>query len=115
MRIVKLDEFLELPNGILYMDFTPCIFSEFRIKKGRDMGKDFVFDDIQTSVDSQAGVTRDDILFEAVEDSSISIPLWLDGTARDGLACYQDVAYFAVYEKVDIDNLIERLKGCVGG
>lgn len=117
MRIVGFREFLQLPDGTVYADFDPMIFSGLNVKRdslknsdesGRIYCNDFLYDSIHCAVESDSSGQRVDMMFDAMKDSSKSLSLDYDCTSRDGL--YDAGHLFAVFEKQDVIGLIEKLQ-----
>lgn len=110
MRIVTKEELLTMKDGIVFTKYEPCYFGELRVFRGRVQEDDFGFDilvgnvEVSEDVDCMDGIR---ILQEAENDSSISFSFDLEGTARYG---WSKKDMFAVYEKKDIEQLIERLQ-----
>jgi hypothetical protein len=110
MKIINLKEFLKLPPGAVFMKYTPSIFSDLMVKK-ETIGNDFIYEDIQTGIESDSSGDEMDILFEA-EETGKSIKMTCNTSARDG--CFEDDQLFAVYEDEDIKGLIFKLTQCKG-
>jgi len=102
MRLVKKVEFLTLPEGTLFARLQQkWVFTELSIKSQSLPPDDFW--EIPTGwID--AGFNE---LEEMLADSSVSYPAE-DTIQREGL--YDDDSVYLVYEKDDVDKLIERLR-----
>lgn len=101
MKIVNRNDFLALPNGILFRKYDPCIFQDLQIKT-ESQGDDFVclsFDWVKT--DNHRQQDEFEILKKA-KDNGESFEFDYRTTYRDGM--YED-EWFAVYEKEDIYEL----------
>lgn len=112
MRIVNLETFLSLPEGVVYAEYEPCIFGDLTVKYDSYGGCNATVAALTFDVESEGGTSMFDILDAAVKDSNYSVPLTLDGTRRDSF--YNVNQLFAVYEQKDIDQLINKLKECRG-
>lgn len=105
MRIVNKQEFLKLPEGILYSDFEPFSFSGLKIK-GETWDSDFIYQDLIGNVDAPSSSDSFDVLYNANETGE-SFSLDFDCGCRDGL--YDNDQLFAIYETEDVIGLINRL------
>jgi hypothetical protein len=109
MRIVDKKTFLALPENTLYSDYVPCAFDDLQIR-GKAWDSDFFCIPLAYSVD--AFDTGE--LFDKLEDSrknGTSVKMDLETYQRDGRL--DDDQLYAVWEKSDIEQLIERLKKCL--
>lgn len=106
MRIVNLTEFRALPSGTLFMKYDPCVFEGLSVK-GETWKSDFLYANITDEIECSGTTEMTDILFEAQRDNKVSIPMDFDCYGRDG--CFHDGQLFAVYEKHDCTNLIEKI------
>jgi len=107
MQIVNLTEFRALPSGTLFMKYDPCVFEGLSVK-GATWETDFLYADITTEIECSGTTEMIDIMNEAENDSKVSIPIDFDCYGRDG--CFQDNQLFAVYEKHDCANLIQKIQ-----
>lgn len=109
MRIVDRKTFLAMPSGTLFSKYVPCVFENMQIK-GDSLANDFLYQQIVDAIDC-----RDSGEFAALLDDSerdgTSIPMDFDCQGRDG--CFDEDQLFAVWERADVNALIERLKGVV--
>ena len=117
MKLVRLDEFLEMPKGVVFMKYQPDMFYGLAIKgdsldNGPEYCGDFFYTDM---IDSIKGCRMqvEDLARDVEMGYDASFPLDFDGFCRDG--CFEPGQLFAVYEKTDLDGLIDKLKTCVGG
>ena len=110
MKIVDKAEFYALPEGTLYSDYEPFIFSGLKIKQRTiySEGKpiDFAYECLIGNVESDSSNQFFDILYKAKKENA-SFKLDFDCCERDGL--YDENQMFAVYEKEDLDGLISKL------
>lgn len=111
MKILNLTEFRALPEGIVFMKYKPSFFESLQVK-GETWEADFISAELTDNIECDSSEEEDLILAMAEKDSSYSIPLTVECGGRDGL--FNDEQLFAVYEQKDIDQLIEKLKGCKG-
>ena len=107
MRIINRTDFLALPSGTLFSKYEPCIFGDIQIKGSTVSGVDFYFQQISDAIDAKGDGEFSDILFDARLNGT-SVKLNFDCEARDGL--FDSDQLFAVWEKSDVLQLIERLK-----
>lgn len=110
MNIVSLKEFRSLPEGTVYMKFNPHVFEELCIK-GETWEHDFVMTYITQEIDAKDSGECGAILETAMQDSQYSIKMDFDCYGRDGL--FEEKQLFAVYEKQDVEGLINALQGCL--
>ena len=110
MKIVNLETFRELPNGTLFMKYEPCNFGDLRVKV-ETLDSDFLFDSITNEIEASGSNELFDKLFAAEKDSTLSLEMDFDATARDGM--FEKDQLFAVYEIADVCGLIDRLNKCM--
>ena len=109
MRIIDRATFLKMPPNTVFTKYKPHIFDELMIK-GESWTNDFWTQDfLQLDYDDSLEIF--DIL-DAARKEGKSFNLDLNCECRDGL--FDDDQLFAVFEKQDVEMLIERLKRCVG-
>lgn len=106
MRIVDAETFLKLPSGTVYALYKPYCFDEQLRIKAQTWHPDFVYTTLIGAIESEGG---GDCLrqFERAECGE-SIPMDFDGYGRDG--SMDMTRKYAIYEKEDIENLIDRLQ-----
>lgn len=111
MRIVDRQAFLALPSPTVYIkipqrwlcDGTLCI----KIGNTANSGDWFY----QTLNDPEGGAVDSGDQFaclDAMIDRGVSYPIDQESTYRDG--CFDDTELFLVYEKADVEFLVEALK-----
>ncbi len=105
MKIVSLKEFLLLPTGVVYMKYEPCVFEDLCVKDD-SLNKDFFYSNITYDLDCTGCDDFADKLFDAQENKT-SVKTDFDCVGRDG--CFDDEQLFAVYEKEDVERLIDKL------
>ena len=108
MKIVNLKEFKKLPEGVLFMKYEPCYFEDLQAK-GETLEHDFLSQNITYSIDCSGSDDFSTKLFESEEIGS-DILMDFDCTDRDG--CFDDNQLFAVYDRRDIEMLINKLNRC---
>ena len=105
MKIVNRNEFLALPNGVLFRKFEPCVFQDIQIKKN-SYDNDFVCVSLDwVKVDNPE--QNDYNTLQNAMNNGESFEFDYEMTYRDGL--YDD-EWFAIYEKDDIQELSEVLQ-----
>ncbi|GGX01476.1 hypothetical protein [Undibacterium macrobrachii] len=110
MRIVNRADFLDLPKGTVFSKYEPCIFGDLEIKGSTVCGKDFYVQQIADAVDANDSDEFGDVLFGAAQNGT-SVKLDLDCEVRDGL--FDADQLFAVWEKSDVLQLVERLQRAI--
>jgi hypothetical protein len=114
MKILNRQQFLALTGPVLYAKYEPCIStSDLSIKYPNDMPNDFVYVDLVIGSVSAKG--QDDLvdMVGAAVLPDVSIEMDFDSTMRDG--CFDKDQLFAVYEKADVQKLINKLQEVVNG
>ena len=109
MRILNLTEFRALPAGTVFMKYTPCIFDDLSVKGGV-LESDFFYENITCELDCTGSDDRTDKLFSAAETGE-SLLMDFDCCSRDG--CFDDDQLFAVYDRRDVEMLIDKLGRCL--
>lgn len=111
MRIVGKKEFYNLPSGTIFSKYQPIVFTGLFVKGNTLYSGDDPIDYIELSlignVEANDSGQLSDILFSAQEEKK-SFKLDFDAYERDGL--YEEEALYAVYEKEDINQLINTLQ-----
>lgn len=108
MKIISREMFLKLPIGTLYSKYRPGVNEGLKIK-GEDYichADDWYYQDLIGNVNSSGSNETFDILFKSEKDHS-SFLLDFDTEGRDGF--FNEKQLFAVYEKEDVTQLVERL------
>lgn len=105
MKIIKLEEFLKLPEGVIYSKYEPCIFGDIHIK-GESWNPDFLCCSLVGNIASDSEDEFDKMceLAESGEDVNLCFKTYY----RDGI--FNEDQLFAVYNKKDIQCLIDILK-----
>ena len=111
MKIVNKIEFYTLPEGTLYSDYEPCIFTSLKVKKSTLYSEnkpiDFIYESLIGNIDAESSNHFVNMLYDA-EEKKTSLPLDFECEERDGL--YEDSQLFAIYEKQDLENFIQKLQ-----
>jgi len=110
MRIVNLAQFLALPNETLFAKYTPSYLGDLAIKTGNVGDIDFCYQQIADAIDCTDSGDFGDKLDDA-ESDGISLAMDFNSTVRDG--CFEEGQLFAVYERADVQAMIERLQVCL--
>ena len=109
MKIITRAEFLKMPKNTLYANYEPCWFGPISIK-GETIGNDFLVQQIADSIVANDSEEFADKLEEA-KNTGKSVEMDFDIEGRDGM--FEDNQLFAIYERRDIDYLINRLERCL--
>jgi len=110
MKIVNLKQFLALPDETLYAKYRPCYMEAMEIKVTNCGERDFLSQSIADAIDCTDSGDFADKLDDAAEDG-ISLAMDFNSCTRDG--CFEDGQLFAIYERADIQAMIERLQVCL--
>lgn len=106
MRIVTRKEFLTLPAGTVFAEYSPCFVRDMRIK-GQNCGEnDWLYQEIDLAIDCDNSDEMFTLLDES-ERTGKSIPMDFNCQSRDGT--FEDKGLYAIYEKADVKQLIARL------
>jgi len=108
MKIASLKEFRAMPSGTLFMKYQPCVFDTL-CAKSETLDSDFLYENIVYEIDCTGSEDFVEKLRNA-EEKGNSLLMDFDCAARDG--AYQDAQLFAVYERKDIEMLIDKLNRC---
>jgi len=104
MKIIKRDGFLQLPTGTIYCKYQPCVFDSLCVK-GETLGNNYwYFSELHGNID-----TGDDNYIE--ESTYGNLRNDTEELYRDGLCDEEQL--FAVYDKDDIIQLIDKLQECL--
>lgn len=110
MKIVNLETFRAMPENTLFSKYEPCAFGELQIKYKTIELDFFATDGLSSCVDA---VSTDDFMtkLEDARNNGTAVELDFDTISRDGM--FEEGQLFAVWEKADVEQLIERLKLCL--
>jgi hypothetical protein len=104
MKIVDYDTFIKMPAGTLYAEYTPCVFGETLIKQNTlNEGKDWLYLELVGNPDTDSEWSAGCEAMEKGEDLPPDTSL-----CRDGMFDYS--RRFLVYNRDDVENMIETLK-----
>jgi hypothetical protein len=110
MKIINYDEFVSLPKGTLYRETEPCWFGELQIKQDSiNENNDWLLTRLDYLEESHSS---DDFIkcYNKMEKGE-SFNLDIHCSERDGMFDYD--RKFLIYEKKDVEKLIELLKTCL--
>jgi hypothetical protein len=108
MRIVKLDEFLRLPEGTIYQKYKPMFFEDLSIKGETSIHTIDFFTTSIPWVESYDTNEMMAVLERAESDPAFSFKLDFETMGRDGL--YDKNQLFAIWENMDLWKLVAILK-----
>ena len=113
MYIVNKKQFLLLPEETIYTEYTPDMWSGLFIKSSSREDDSFEYTDqiVQLDIDDSYGCLEKRLAM--VEDSSIKCELHFD--RYDIEDCYEEDKYFMIWEKEDVEGLINRLQKTLEG
>jgi hypothetical protein len=111
MKIVNKKEFYALPEGTLYSDYEPCIFTSLKVKQSTLFdGKkpiDFIYESLIGNIEANSSDHFVDMLDDS-ENNKSSLPMDFECGKRDGL--FEEEQLFAIYEKKDLEDFIQKLE-----
>lgn len=113
MYIVDRDTFLQHPVNTVFSVFDPNVFGPLRIKGDSliwEEGNDFCYQEIADSVYCIGSNDFHVKLNEAAEKGK-QLRMDFDCWERDG--CFEYEELYAVWDKQDVQQLIERLQECI--
>jgi len=111
MKIINRKEFLDLPPGVVFAKYEPCVFSGLAIKESSYVSQegyagDFVVQGLGVEVEC---ANSDDYVTQCNKaEKGEDVPLDFDCAGRDGL--FENEQLFAVLSKEDVQKLIHRLQ-----
>jgi hypothetical protein len=109
VKIVDRETFMALPENTLFSKWEPCFFGPLTIK-GESWEHDFLTQEIADAVKcSDSGEFAD--FCEDAARTGRSLELDLNSLGRDG--CFDKDQMFAVWERKDVEALVERLRMCI--
>lgn len=106
MYIVNLEKFRALPEGTIFCKYRPCVFGDLCVK-GDTWEYDFIYTPLVASLECKGTDEMFDILDRA-EKTGSNFSLDVDSYQRDGY--FEENQLYAIYEKDDISQLIDKLK-----
>ena len=111
MKIINRKEFLESPAGTLFSEYEPCAFYGLMVKHDSVGDNDYIENDLIGNIYYDSGDDFVDKLDFAKKNKTTLFLDFLENSNRNG--CYDNNQLYAVYEKQDIEGLINTLKNCV--
>ena len=112
MRIINKQEFYKMPAGTLYSEFEPDILNNLLVKGQTFYNGKEPIDYLECSlIDCIDCNEHSNILTKADNDSNFSFDFNYDNFGRNGI--FDEDQKYMVYEKKDVEKLIEFLKGCL--
>lgn len=119
MKIVDYNTFTNMPKGTIYSEYKPCIFEGIHIKhdvishENDGFINDWFYQELVNNPDWDCAEEYNiQSVCEFMEDGNSANPDF-DTMQRDGMFDYD--RKFLVYEKQDIELLIEKLKILLNG
>jgi hypothetical protein len=109
MKILNLEQFLQMRPGTVFAKYAPAYFEDICIKGDSLETRDFI-NVALLSVRANSSDELDGILEDAEMNGS-EFALDLDFWGRDG--CFERDQLFAVYEREDVEQLISKLNACL--
>lgn len=112
MKIVTLQEFLNMKNGVVFAKYEPTVFDNMRVKtESIHKTNDFCYEPIDASaIENDSSEDFLDKLIDA-EKNKISLKMDFSYSGRDG--CFEPEQLFAVLERQDVLALVEKLNDCL--
>ena len=110
MKILNRKEFLKMPENTIFAKYEPCVFGTLSIKYENCGNHDFFSNTFVDSIDCNDTGEFFNLLDKAEKDSNFSIKMDFNSCGRDGL--FEENELYAVWEKEDIEKLIELLNTC---
>jgi len=107
MKIINLQEFKQMPCGTIFCKYQPCVFGELEIKGTWVSDIDFVSAPLTGYIECEDSSDMFERLDRYVKTKE-SFRLDIEGYGRDGF--FDDDQLFAVYEKRDIAQLVNKLQ-----
>ncbi|EBZ0015906.1 hypothetical protein ABN36_18185 [Salmonella enterica subsp. enterica] len=111
MRIVNREQFLLLPANTLFSKYKPMVFGDIAIKGDTTAsGGDYYYQAIADAVYCASTDEMVKVLVAATAHGH-EFNIDLECESRDGF--YDADQLFAVWDKRDVEQLINRLKSCL--
>jgi len=110
MKIVNLEAFRALPANTVFSYYTPYCFDDLRIK-GETWDVDFLSSGIVDAIDHTGNANEMFAIMDTSAKHGDSIVMNFHEMERDG--GYEKDQLFAVWEQVDVRDLITRLQECL--
>ena len=109
MRIVNLDTFIAMPEGTLYSKYSDMrTIEDGPLIKGESMmpQKDFGYQEINAAIDNAGSSDFIDKCDAMKYGETVGMDFHCQG--RDG--CFDEDQLFAVWDRKDVEQLVDRLK-----
>lgn len=108
MKILNRKQFLETPKETVWSYYEPSVFHDLNIKTSdkKDLDFDFYYDDIVGAIEAGSSEDFSDACDKMEQGESVAMDF--ECTQREGL--FDEKQLFAVYEKEDVEMLIQRLQ-----
>lgn len=107
MKIVNRQTFLAMPAGTLFAKYAPCYFESLEIKGDTlSHSDDYCYQQIADSI-AREGSHEFSSKLDDAQNAMTSLAMDFDCQGRDG--CFDAGQMFAVWERADVEALIERL------
>lgn len=110
MKIISHDEFVKLPSGILYSEYTQCIFGELKIKYESISDSDWFYSNLEGNPDYYNGFSESIQFVDAcaIMENGNDLAPDLNTLERDGM--FDHDRLFCVYNHKDIMMIIDKLQ-----
>lgn len=110
MKIVTLEEFLKLPANTVFAKYSPYSFEEPRIK-GETWDTDFLSSGIGDAIEFNGNANEMFAILDTSAKHGDSMVMNFNQMDRD--CAFNPAQLFAVFEEVDVRELITRLQQCL--
>jgi hypothetical protein len=107
MRIVNREEFLKLPEGVIYQKYEPIIVNTNVCVKVETSNDDWYYASLSENIDYHSSEHFIGIMQDA-EESGSGFKADYTTYERDGL--YEQDQRFIIYDRDDVRNLLETLR-----
>jgi len=105
VKILNRQQFLALTDDVLFSKYKPCYFENIEIKHQSLESNDYIYQNIVDAIDCNSS---DEFSYKLeLAENGASIDLDFNCAGRDG--CFDDDQLFAVWEKKDVQMLINKL------
>lgn len=103
---------MEFPLNTPFQKYAPCYTENIGFFMGRCGERDFFYEDVDGLHPAESTGSNDlSKILDRCQASGESYDVDLEWSSRDG--CFEDDQLFIIWEKKDIELLIERLKKCL--
>lgn len=112
MRIINKQQFYKMPEGTIFSECSPCILDGLMVKGDtyydRGIPIDYLECNLIDCIDCNHSGEYADILEKAITDNDFSFSFNYNNFGRNGM--YDEDQQYMVYEKKDLEKLINFLK-----